>query len=49
MLVRRARQIAEEAETAGAHLDEKPVTLAIHEVADGRLTAGDMDAAAEEA
>ncbi len=49
VVARRARQIAEEAETAGAHLDEKPVTLAIHEVADGRLTAGDMDAAAEEA
>ena len=33
----------------GLHLDEKPVTLAIHEVADGKLTSGDADTAAEEA
>ena len=45
----RARQIAEEAEMTGLHLDEKPVTLAIHEVADGKLTSGDADTAAEEA
>ncbi len=32
-----ARQIAEEAEATGQHLDEKPVTLAIHEVAEGQV------------
>ena len=31
VVARRARQIAEEAEATGQHLDEKPVTLAIHE------------------
>ena len=30
---RRARQIAEEAEANGTRLDEKPVTMAINEVA----------------
>ena len=49
VVTRRARQIAEEAEMTGLHLDEKPVTLAIHEVADGKLTSGDADTAAEEA
>ena len=33
----RARQIATEAEMAGEPLSEKPVTLAIHEVAEGTL------------
>ena len=49
VVARRARQIAEEAEMTGLHLDEKPVTLAIHEVADGKLTSVDADTAAEEA
>ena len=49
VVARRARQIAEEAEMTGLHLDEKPVTLAIHEVADGKLTSGDADTAAAEA
>lgn len=49
VVARRARQIAEEAEMTGLRLDEKPVTLAIHEVADGKLTSGDADTAAEEA
>lgn len=44
VVARRARQIAEEAEADGIHLEEKPVTLAIHEVADGKLGAGDMNA-----
>ena len=39
----RARQIAEDAEDAGVKLDEKPVTLAIHEVADGKIDASGMD------
>ncbi len=49
VVARRARQIAEEAENAGLHLEEKPVTLAIHEVADGKLQAGESDFASEEA
>ena len=49
VVARRARQIAEEAEDAGLHLDEKPVTMAIHEVADGKLTASGVTVAAEEA
>lgn len=39
----RARQIADEAEDAGVRLEEKPVTLAIHEVADGKIDAAGMD------
>ena len=35
----RARQIASEAEANGVALEDKPVTLAIREVADGKLTA----------
>ena len=44
----RARQIAEAAEEIGEPLDEKPVTLAIHEVAEGRLDAGNVVLAEEE-
>ena len=33
----RARQIASEAETAGVPLDDKPVSIAIREVAEGQL------------
>ena len=43
VVARRARQIADDADEAGIQLDEKPVTLAIHEVADGKIHAGDMD------
>ena len=39
----RARQIADDAEEAGIQLVEKPVTLAIHEVADGKIDASGMD------
>ena len=49
VVARRARQIAEEADVTGYHLDEKPVTLAIHEVAEGKLSAGGLDLGAEEA
>jgi len=49
VVARRARQIADEADANGTHLDEKPVTLAIHEVADGKLSAGGTDLASEEA
>ena len=40
VVAQRARQIAEEAEAFGEELTEKPVTLAIREVAEGKLTAG---------
>lgn len=43
VVARRARQIAENAEEAGEILEEKPVTLAIHEVAAGRLDASNME------
>ena len=39
VVAQRARQIASEAEEFGEELTEKPVTLAIREVADGRLNA----------
>ena len=39
VVAQRARVIAEEAETMGEELPEKPVTLAIREVAEGKLTA----------
>ena len=48
VVARRARQIAEEAEETGEHLTEKPVTLAIQEVADGKLDARNMDLTIEE-
>lgn len=37
VVARRARQIAEKADIEGERLIEKPVTSAIHEVADGKL------------
>ena len=39
VVAHRARQIAAEAEAFQEDLPEKPVTLAIQEVADGKLTA----------
>lgn len=39
VIAQRARQIAEEAEEFHEELPEKPVTLAIHEVAEGKLSA----------
>lgn len=49
VVARRARQIAETAEETGEqHLTEKPVTLAIHEVADGKLDASHMNLVIEE-
>jgi DNA-directed RNA polymerase subunit omega len=39
VVAQRARQIAQEAEILQEDLPEKPVTLAIREVADGKLTA----------
>lgn len=43
VVARRARQIAQEAENVGEKMDTKPVTLAIHEVADGKLSAAASD------
>ena len=40
VVAHRARQIAEEAEELNEELPQKPVTLAIQEVADGKLSAG---------
>lgn len=40
VVAHRARQIAEEAEELNEELTQKPVTLAIQEVADGKLSAG---------
>lgn len=39
VVAKRARQIAEEANELGEELPDKPVTMAIREVADGKLTA----------
>ena len=38
VVAQRARQIAAEAEEFNEELSEKPVTLDIHEVADGKLS-----------
>lgn len=43
VVARRARQIAEAADESGEHLTEKPVTSAINEIAEGKITAGDVD------
>lgn len=43
VVAQRARQIASEAEAQQEELTEKPVTLAIREVADGALTASLKD------
>ncbi len=39
VVAQRARQIASEAEALNEELPEKPVTMAIREVAEGKLTA----------
>jgi DNA-directed RNA polymerase subunit omega len=43
VVANRARQIAEEAEEMHEELTDKPVTLAIREVADGKLSASIKD------
>jgi DNA-directed RNA polymerase subunit omega len=48
VVARRARQISETVKDSGEPLDEKPVTLAIREVADGKLDARGMDLTIEE-
>ena len=44
LVAHRARQIAMEAEAFGEDLSDKPVTMAIREVAEGKLTATVKDA-----
>ena len=43
VVAQRARQIAMEAQEFGEELPEKPVTMAIQEVADGKLSASLKD------
>jgi DNA-directed RNA polymerase subunit omega len=43
VVAQRARQIAEEAEVFQEELEDKPVTLAIREVAEGKLSASVKD------
>lgn len=43
VVAHRARQIAAEAEAFQEELPDKPVTMAIREVAEGKLTAGLKD------
>lgn len=43
VVARRARQIAREAEDLGEKLEIKPVTLAIQEVADGKISVDAAD------
>ena len=43
VVARRARQISEAAEETGEPLNDKPVTLAIREVADGKLDSRGMN------
>ena len=43
VVARRARQIAEAADEEGTSLTEKPVTSAINEVAEGKISTGDVD------
>ena len=48
VVARRARQIASEAEVSGEHLEEKPVTMAIDEVAEGKFDASTIDSSIQE-
>ena len=48
VVARRARQLAAEAELNGEKLLEKPVTMAINEVADGMFDANSIDTQIQE-
>lgn len=48
VVAQRARQIATEAEEAELSLEDKPVTIAIREVADGDLHVEDADSEAKD-
>ena len=43
VVTQRARQVASEAEDAGIPLDDKPVTIAIREVAEGKVELNDEE------
>ena len=43
VVARRARQIADIADEMDEPLDEKPVTSALNEVAEGKITAANVD------
>ena len=43
VVAQRARCIADEAEQAGISLEDKPVSLAIQEVADGKVSCGAVE------
>ena len=45
VVAQRARQVATEAEDAGISLDDKPVTIAIREVAEGKVSLGEEEEA----
>ena len=42
VVAHRARQIANEAEMAGEPLNDKPVSIAIREIAEGKLSEGQI-------
>ena len=43
VVAQRARQVASEAEDTGIPLDDKPVTIAIREVAEGKVELNDEE------
>ncbi len=43
VVAQRARQVASEAEDVGIPLDDKPVTIAIREVAEGKVELNDEE------
>ena len=43
VVAQRVRQVASEAEDAGIPLDDKPVTIAIREVAEGKVELNDEE------
>lgn len=43
VVAQRTRQVASEAEDAGIPLDDKPVTIAIREVAEGKVELNDEE------
>ena len=45
VVAQRARQVAPEAEDAGISLEDKPVTIAIREVAEGKVSLGEEEEA----
>ena len=48
VVARRARQISAEMEEKGEHLEDKPVTIAINEVAEGKFNTENINIIGEE-